>query len=386
MNCNHLLILFISILVRFVIGNEDQLFSQFCLHLKSQGENCTIDNALCDLSLTSTTPEGSYTDKCSTDSPFQLDLELLRLTAARCRNGNSDSSSYFWMTLFVKDDSRNVIEWIVWHLLLGIDFVTVYDNESTDNLAKALEPLVEANFVLHVPWIGIGINAQQAAYRDAIKMAKNQNVSWLGIVDVDEFILPIQDKCLPGMVSRFDNDKETAAVVVNWRMMPGNFELSHRSAVYRSIFERTEFSLGYPNHHIKTILRPQFTQDLLTAHAATYVSGYTAVSVDSRRHTNNSFNYPPEVRDAVILHYHVKSLEEWVAKKGRWRNGMNSKRCPACHQPLEGIIQDWLAMKKSERVHYDREFQRHSNDQTDERTIDFMKTQARIMKEIISYS
>lgn len=366
--------------------NSPSLLSQFCMDLKSRGKNCTLGNALCDPDLTSYALAENYTDKCSTDSPFQLDIDQLRLNAARCRNEKSENSKYFWMTLFVKDDSRNVVEWIVWHLLLGINFITIYDNDSTDNIVKALEPLVKANLVGYIPWTGIGISAQQAAYRDAIEKAQVDKVSWLGIVDVDEFILPIRDKCLPEMVSRFDDDKDTAAVVINWRMMPGNYELSHRTAVYQSIFERTEFSLGYPNHHIKTILKPQLTQNLLTAHAASYISGYTAVSVDSRRPTNNSFNYPPEVADAVLLHYHVKSLEEWVAKKDRWRSGMNSKRCPACHQPLEGVIHDWLAMKKSEGAHYAREFQRHTNDQTDKKTIEFMKTQAGVMREIITYN
>jgi Glycosyltransferase family 92 len=386
MRCNYLLILSMSILFNFTLGDESNLLSQFCMHLISQGENCAVGNALCDPDLTSIATSGNYTDICSTDSLFQLDLDRLRVNSARCRNEKSGNPNYFWLTLFVKNDSRNIVEWIVWHLLLGINFITVYDNESKDNIVKALEPLVKANLVGYIPWTGIGISAQQAAYRDAIKRAQIDNITWLGIVDVDEFILPIRDKCLPKMVSRFDNDKDTAAVVLNWRMMPGNYELSHRTAVYQSIFERTEYSLGYPNHHIKTILKPQLTQNLLTAHAASYISGYTAVSVDSGRPTNDSFNYPPEVTDAVILHYHVKSLEEWVAKKDRWRSGMNSKRCPACHQPLEGVIHDWLAMKKSEGVHYKKEFTRHTNHETDKKTVEFMKTQAAVMKEIITYS
>ena len=172
------------------------------------------------------------------------------------------------MSLFVKDDSRNVVEWLAWHLSLGVNHKIVYDNESVDNLRQVLVPLINAKFVTHFHWSGRGIGAQQSAYRHAIMQTKAKNVSWLGMTDVDEFLLPIKHKCLPSMLSSYDNAKNVSAIAVNWRMMPGKYQLSHRNLVYRSIFERTDFSLGYPNRHIKSIIKPHLTKDLLTAHAA----------------------------------------------------------------------------------------------------------------------
>jgi hypothetical protein len=203
-------------------------------------------------------------------------------------------------------------------------------------------------------------------------------------LDADEFLVPIKDGCLPSMLSRYDEDRDISALVINWRMMPGKYEISHRSVPYQTIFERTFFSLGYPNRHIKTILRPSMTKDLLTAHAASYIEGTTSASIDSRRPVNDSFNYPPEVRDAVILHYHVKSLEEWVAKKSRWKDGMNAKRCSACHMPLREVVQNWMEMKQSENSMYEREYQRHCDNTTDNNTIGFMKRYSLLMKSIIS--
>jgi hypothetical protein len=338
--------------------------------------------------LTSVTSIGNYTSKCDSDSQFKVDIAQLQQSSLKCKSkgGNVKDGNYLWFALFVKNDARNVIEWVVWHLLLGADHIVIYDNNSSDNLAEALLPLVNANLISRIIWDGIGIGAQQASYRDAIQVTKDKNISWLALIDTDEFILPLRDKCLPTMLSRFDDDQTASAVILNWRMMPGKFELSHRTTPYEPIFERTNFTLGYPNRHIKTILKPSMTEGLLTAHAAFYSQGTSSVSIDSRRLSNDSFNDPPEVHDAVILHYHAKSLEEWVAKKNRWKNGMNAKRCPACHEKLEGIVIDWLNMKNSEIHQYNQTYHRHCDSATDESTVTFMKENSAILSQILSYA
>ena len=367
-----------------LFASRENLRAQFCSKLQSRNRSCSSDNILCDHSLTSVVPHEIYQRTCTTDSPFRIDMDRLHLRSTQCTD-KSKGDMYFWMALFVKDDSRNVVEWLAWHLSLGVNHIIVYDNESVDNLRQALLPLINAKLVTYLLWSGRGISAQQSAYRHAIMQTEAKNVSWLGIIDVDEFLLPIKHKCLPSMLSSYDNAKNVSAIAVNWRMMPGKYQLSNRNLVYRSIFERTEFSLGYPNRHIKSIIKPHFTKDLLTAHAASYSQGYTAVSLDSMRPTNDSFNYPPEVRDAVILHYHVKSLEEWLSKKDRWRNGMSVQRCPTCHQPLDKVVTDWLSMQSCQATMYKNEYQRHCDNKTDADTTKLMVDHSRVLKEILSY-
>ena len=377
-------IILVALLLATIASGRNQVI-EFCTSLTALDVICKPTNALCDAALNSIITIGNYSGKCNSDSPFDVDIDLLQQLASKCQRsiGDAIDKKYLWMTLFVKDDARNVIESIVWHLLLGVDHIIIYDNNSEDNLAYALKPFINASLVTRIPWGGIGIPSQQAAYRDSISSSQYKHIFWLAIIDVDEFILPIKDKCLPIMMSRFESDETTAALALNWRMMPGKYELSHRTKPYQTIFERTKFSLGYPNRHIKTILRPSRTEGLLTAHAASYTAGCTAVTVDTRKPVNDSFNYPPQVRDAVIVHYHVKSLEEWVAKKYRWSEGMDAKRCPACHQPLEGIVTDWLKMKKFENLMYAREYQRHCDNSTDENTATFMRVQSALMRKIL---
>jgi hypothetical protein len=268
-------------------------------------------------------------------------------------------------------------------MLIGIEYFLIYDNNSSDNLEASLLPFVKANFVQHVQWNGsIGIAAQQEAYRDAISITKSENISWVAMLDTDEFIFPLRDQCLPKFLSRFDGDDYTAGIGINWRMVSSKNQLSNRIVPYQTIFERTDFSPGYPDRHIKTIFRPFRTEGLLTAHAARYMNDRGAVSVDSKRRINDSFNNPPEIQDAVILHYHIKSLEEWVSKKIRWRDGMNAKRCPACHMSLDGIVEDWLVSKKSQNKIY-RHHQTRSNTTIDNRTVEFMRIHSDLMKKIL---
>jgi cytochrome b len=89
---------------------------------------------------------------------------------------SAKKEKYLWMCLFVKNDARNTIEWIVWHLLLGADHILLYDNNSSDNLSEALGSFVSASLVTRLPWDGIGISAQQAAYRHSINFTRHQDL------------------------------------------------------------------------------------------------------------------------------------------------------------------------------------------------------------------
>jgi hypothetical protein len=74
------------------------------------------------------------------------------------------------------------------------------------------------------------------------------------------------------------------------------------------------------------------------------------------------------------------------SKKNRWKNGMNAKRCPACHKKLEGIVIDWLNMKNIEIDLYNRTYHRHCDSATDESTVTFMKENSAILSQILSYA
>jgi len=78
-------------------------------------------------------------NKCgSTDSVYNINIPLLKIYRNRIDNNFADRNISVWAVLVVKDDSYRVIEWIVWHYLLGVDYFVIHDHNSTDNLKQSL--------------------------------------------------------------------------------------------------------------------------------------------------------------------------------------------------------------------------------------------------------
>ena len=87
----------------------------------------------------------------------------------------------------MKDEEPYVKEWLDYHLLAGVDHFYIYDNDSTPEFKKILQPYIDANIVTYTFYPGKV--RQMEAYLDAVKRFKFQSryISW---IDGDEFIFP----------------------------------------------------------------------------------------------------------------------------------------------------------------------------------------------------
>ena len=126
------------------------------------------------------------------------------------------------VTMF-RDEGPYLAEWIEYHLLAGVRRFWLYDNGSTDDGAQVLAPYVARSVVTLTPWPTIDnpptrperIAKQLAAARDGFARASSE-VAWVAHIDVDEFLLPMQDADVPACLDK--HFVEASAVYVNWRM------------------------------------------------------------------------------------------------------------------------------------------------------------------------
>lgn len=54
----------------------------------------------------------------------------------------------------LRNEAAYVREWIVYHLLVGVEHFYLYDNDSTDNTAEVLAPFVAKGVVTYRRWPG----------------------------------------------------------------------------------------------------------------------------------------------------------------------------------------------------------------------------------------
>ena len=126
------------------------------------------------------------------------------------------------VTMF-RNEGPYLVEWIEYHRLVGVDHFWLYDNGSTDDGPRRLQPYIAKGIVELSPWPTADnpprrrerIIRQLGAAKDGFRKARGR-VEWATHVDVDEFFLPMHTHDVPACLKK--HFSEASAVYINWRM------------------------------------------------------------------------------------------------------------------------------------------------------------------------
>jgi hypothetical protein len=214
--------------------------------------------------------------------------------------------------VIVKNEALYIEEWLEYHLLLGVQKFYLYDNESNDNLLQILQPYIKAGIVeyKYFPYTG----KQVLAYNDILEKAKKETY-WLAAVDIDEFIIPIENKTIPDFLKDFE---QYAGVKINWLMYGSSGEKHWRKELVIERFKKHEKKNAHFGRIVKTICNPRAVYKM-DVHEPFYFR--FAVAVNSSKNSQKCYYMDTEqVYDKIrINHYYTKSYEECLLKinKGR---------------------------------------------------------------------
>jgi hypothetical protein len=220
-----------------------------------------------------------------------------------------------FMATIVKDQSQDLPTWLLWHLILGVEHVYIYDNDSTDDIENVLKSFIRAGYVTYIKWPGR--QRQNQAYNHALtelsnwkrdiqfskvkeeeknkeKRKEKENklglglslglgkgdqsssrklsgfkhrhhpriVDFLAFVDVDEYYAPFMAGCLPGYLLSCHHKKNCAGVKVNWRSIMNpvrTLPLSSAGTSFgtprNTLFSDVDFDVGRPSKFVKSIVK-----------------------------------------------------------------------------------------------------------------------------------
>ena len=168
---------------------------------------------------------------------------------------------------FFKNEARYIREWIEYHRLVGVDHFYLYDNGSRDRSVKILEPYIRAGLVTLVYWpdrvrsddeaeiCNWVLSTQLPAYENAVKYRCFNRTQWLVMLDIDEFLVPIEAKTIPEVL---ENYGEFSSL----ELTSDDFDASYVDVVpKRELLINTLELIGKPAQNIqksveKTIFRP----------------------------------------------------------------------------------------------------------------------------------
>ena len=226
------------------------------------------------------------------------------------------------ITSIIKNEP-DIIEWIEYHRLVGVDHFYLYDNESTDGLREKLSDYIDSGIVTYTFYPGSAM--QDSSVNDAIRDYK-YDTRYLAVIDGDEYIVPVEEgRLLPELLDeiidgyhkhRYYPGGFAGGVGVNWRDYGTS---GHKEPVPGLVIEnytmRGEDDY-FQNVHIKTIYNPRVVEYVDNPHNGHYRNGYYTISEHGSIIPFLYF-YDGHCDRLRINHYFSKSEAQIVEKNRR---------------------------------------------------------------------
>lgn len=217
-----------------------------------------------------------------------------------------------------KNEAPYLKEWIEFHLLQGVEHFFLYNNNSTDEYAKILEPYLQSNTVTLKDWnftynaVNQGdaypwLTIQSAAYTNCIQ-TNGHLTTWLAFIDIDEFLF-----CPTGMnLPEFLQSYESFGGLCISRLFFGTSQLetlpSHNLLI--EMLTRCARKESQYNSTIKSIIQPRHTKSALNAHVFQYKNGYFAI--DPLGHVIENTIQTPEISlDQIRINHYWTRTEKY---------------------------------------------------------------------------
>jgi hypothetical protein len=210
-------------------------------------------------------------------------------------------------------DENNIKEWAAHHLLIGFDFIIIFDHKSSIPLSN-----VFSNFDKRVIIIKTNLedgNIKLKLMNEATLIAKRMNLDWFIYLDADEFL--ILNKLFKGVKHFLNSYSYADSLGVNWLMFGSNNLVEEPSG---NIIENYTKSCQMLDHHVKSFVRPQEVKISDNPHYYHIKNPSKMLGIDfkilkSKPYCFNKINLNFHQAPAYIAHYVFQSEETYIKRK-----------------------------------------------------------------------
>ena len=218
---------------------------------------------------------------------------------------------YLTVVAVMKDEAKNLREWLDFHRAVGVEHFYLYDNGSTDGtkiICQEYEDVTYSYNTMDMCQMSCYFNAL-TAYRDQAK--------WMAFIDLDEFLFsPNKD-----LKEQLKGYEQFPGIAVNEVFYGSN---GHETRPHGGVLLNYTKRRKEVDKHIKSICQPGATLcSAFNPHSFIYTQGM-AVN-ENKQPWNGPFNEPATADIFRINHYWVKSKEEYRRKLTRGRADVASR-------------------------------------------------------------
>jgi len=109
---------------------------------------------------------------------------------------------YASLCCIIRNEARYLQEWLEYSRMIGVEHFYLYDHASSDNTGEILSGYIDAGIVTLHQWEFPGYPQREAHSHCTHRYA--HATTWLGLMDVDEFIVPVHHSTLVPLLTYFE--------------------------------------------------------------------------------------------------------------------------------------------------------------------------------------
>ncbi len=218
----------------------------------------------------------------------------------------------------VKNEERDIAEWIAFHFCMGFDCIILYDNMSNDKTFSIACEFQKKNNIEIIEWDNVNPTYQIDAYMDCIEKF-GEVFDWILFIDSDEFYFEKHFHSVDNRLAFLGNfGDDVSQICLNWATFGSSgYKNFPNGLTIESFIYLSEPSQGI-NRHVKSFVRPSHVVDRGNPH---YFQ-VTNRTVDTDGH-DVQWEVPglaamePNYTVARVNHYWIKSEAHWEQKISR---------------------------------------------------------------------
>lgn len=238
-----------------------------------------------------------------------ISFSILLLVGMWVVKHKTTPKNYFLSVVAImKNEKPYLKEWIEYHLLQGVEHFYLCDNDSTDGSKEYLEPYIKSGIITYIKQSGV--NQQLKCYAKVVEKYKEET-TWLAIIDLDEYLVPLHAKNMVDFLREYD---DVAEVSLHW------MNYGDANAVSRANGLITEFFTSHSrflNHTVKSIVRPEKVINFDAFGSNHYVRVNGPSVNEYHKPVDYMLNFNISGDKARVNHYIVKTFAEFLHKKSR---------------------------------------------------------------------
>ncbi|NGX42633.1 MAG: hypothetical protein K940chlam7_00913 [Chlamydiae bacterium] len=230
--------------------------------------------------------------------------------------GIDENSCEYYVSIcaFFKDEGDYLKEWIEYHRLIGIEHFYLYNNNSCDNYLEVLQPYIKKGLVDLIDWPSPeGTDwtpYQEQAFNHCIELCIG-HTRWLAVIDIDEFIIPVDRPTLKSFLIDFDHETSLGGIMMFWQCYGTSWvkTIPDNKLMIECLTWKAPWDHSW-NRQVKSICKPHKVSHYCV-HGAHYKSGYHDITTSG----TGGPNQPIQIDRIRVNHYWTRTEDYFLNVK-----------------------------------------------------------------------